>query len=121
MSLPGKSADGLAWQDACYYATVNKIGETCESDGSCIGGNCLRGYFDTSFCTRRCDADGQCPERSACVEWMSGEYWCALLCGDGSAASSASCPLDSPVDRFDVTCKVKSAFGGGAFRVCTKP
>lgn len=112
------AAGELSWQEACYFPGVKEIGEDCTTDAECLGGYCLKDYFSTGYCSRRCETGG-CPDNAACVELVPGEQWCSLKCGDGSVGSSAKCPLDLPDDRLDVTCSIKQVKGGGVARVCT--
>lgn len=121
VELPVHTADGIAYESACYFPNAKGFGDTCAADAECISGACLDNYFNDGFCSRRCDADGACAADSGCVELRAGEYWCALLCGDGSISGTDPCPLDVPVDRFDVTCKIVSKLGVGALRVCASP
>lgn len=109
----------LTWAEVCYFPKIKQIGEECTRDEECIGGVCLKDYFNTGYCSRRCETGG-CPDNAACVQLKGNEFWCSAKCGDGSTGSTAPCPLDTPVDRFDVTCKTSQIFGGGAARVCSK-
>lgn len=112
---------GTEFRDACYFTGVKGFGDDCSADAECLTGACLKDYFSNGFCSRRCDADGFCSEGSACVQLVSGQYWCTLTCGDGSVVGTDPCPLDVPTDRFDVTCKNLPAQGGGVMRVCAAP
>lgn len=116
--LPVRTEEGIAWEDGCYFDGMVDIGEECTSDLQCAAGECLQDIFNTGYCTRRCDQDGACPDRSACVELKSGQFHCSLLCGDGSVGSSSVCPLDVPDERFDVNCKILNRQEGGVARVC---
>lgn len=109
----------LKWEQACYFPTTKEIGQECTSDEECLGGTCLKDYFQTGYCSRRCEQGG-CPSNAACVELKPNERWCTLRCGDGNTAGQDKCPLDLPTDRLDVTCKILPVLGGGAARVCTK-
>ncbi|MBA2662954.1 MAG: hypothetical protein H0U74_11700 [Bradymonadaceae bacterium] len=112
-------ADGaIGWQQACVQKSLISVGEPCTSDAECVAGTCLLGYFNTGYCSRRCET-GSCPSNAACVELRTGEYWCSLTCGDGALGGSAPCPLNVPDQRFDVTCKTKAVHGGGVSRVCS--
>lgn len=119
--LPVRLDGGIGWETGCYFPNLVDIGDECANDTQCAPGTCLQNFFDTGYCTRRCDADGACPEGSACVALRAGEFYCSLLCGDGSVASSQACPLDIPDDRFDVSCQILSKLDGGVARACTTP
>lgn len=109
----------LDWQQACYFPAAKDIGQECTSDEECLGGTCLKDYFTTGYCTRRCEQGG-CPDNAACVELKTNERYCSLKCGDGASSGREPCPLDEPTDRLDVTCKLLPVQSGGAMRVCTK-
>ncbi len=120
IKVPHNTAEGdLLWDDACYFPGVAEIGQPCSSDDECIG-ECLETYINDGYCSRRCDGDGVCPDGSACVELRQGEFWCSLLCGDGSIVNnSGKCPRDVPVDDFSVTCKNLSGLEANrVFKVC---
>lgn len=121
IGVPTIAGDGTEYHTACYFEGAGGFGDDCSTAGECVSGDCLTGYFDVGFCTRRCDDDGACSDGAACVELRSGEYWCTLICGDGAVGGSEPCPLDEPTDRFDVTCKAMSVLGGGVLRVCATP
>lgn len=112
------AAGELSWEEVCYFPEVKELGEECDTDVECLGGYCLKDYFARGYCSRRCET-GTCPDDSACVELVAGEFWCTQLCGDGSVGTSEKCPLDEPDDRLDVTCSIKQTRGSGAKKVCT--
>lgn len=120
IGVPVRTSDGVEYVDACYFSGVVALGGECDTAEQCVLGRCLTGYYDTGYCTRRCDDDGACPSGAACVELRPDEFWCTQLCGNGSVTGSDPCPLDDPVDRFDVTCKNQSTFDGAVKRVCSK-
>lgn len=121
VELPVHTANGVAYESACYFPNAKGFGDTCSADAECLSGACLTDYFSEGFCSRRCEADGACAADAGCVELRPNEYWCSLLCGDGSITGTDPCPLDVPIDRFDVTCKVLSKLGVGALRACSTP
>lgn len=105
ISLPTRTNDGIVWENACYYSSLKAIGSECGSDTECVTGTCLRDYFDTGYCTRRCDEDSSCPADAACVLLRPNEFYCSLKCGTGSVGGTAICPLEAGGERFDVTCQ----------------
>ena len=121
VALPVRIGGGVEFRDACYFSGVKGFGEDCTTESECLSGACLTDYYSTGSCSRRCDNDGLCSEGSACVELIAGQFWCSLTCGDGSISGTQPCPLDVPVERFDVTCKILSIQGGGVMRVCAAP
>jgi hypothetical protein len=106
----------------CYFDAAVEVGGECETDTECVGGFCLKGYFNTGYCTSPCGPSG-CPDNAACVRLDGSNYTCSLLCGDGSVGSTARCPLEpTPADdRFDVACDLRQTFDGPALRVCANP
>lgn len=119
LSVPIRTADGVGWDQACYFTGFADIGAECATDAECIGGKCLLDYFNTGYCTRECGTDGVCPADAACVQLIPGQYHCSLLCGDGSFTSTSPCPLDIPTDRFDVSCRNLPDLNNNTRRVCT--
>ncbi len=120
-TIPTRDAGGsLAWEGACMPPGLRQIGETCVGDQECLGGHCLRGYYEMGHCVHRCDSTS-CPAGSACVELTQGNYYCSLLCGDGNPIGADPCPLDVPVDRRDVICAPMFTRQGSAVRTCTRP
>jgi hypothetical protein len=120
IKVPHTTAEGeLLWDDTCYFTGIVEIGQPCSNDDQCIG-ECLESYVNDGYCSRRCDADGVCPDGAACVELRTGEFWCSLLCGDGSVVNNnGKCPRDVPVDDFSITCKNLNALEDNAvFKVC---
>ena len=121
VAVPVRVGAGIEFQESCYFTGVKGFGEDCAAPAECLSGDCLSGYFDNGFCSRRCDDDGFCSGESACVELIPGQFWCTLVCGDGSVIGADPCPLDVPNDRFDVTCKNLPEHGGDVLRVCAAP
>jgi len=117
--LPIRTDEGIGWETGCYFPGLVDIGDECSNDGQCAPGSCLQNYFNTGYCTRRCDQDGSCPEGAACVELKNGEFYCSLLCGDGSITSTQDCPLEATEQRFDVTCTILDKVDGGVARACS--
>ncbi len=121
IDIPSVTAEGVVWEQGCYFPGFVDIGAECANDGQCIGGACLTDVFNTNYCSRVCTDDGECPEGSACVNLKNdGQFYCSLLCGDGAVNGSSLCPLDVPTERFDVTCKVLGTVGGGVTRACAE-
>lgn len=121
VAVPVHTGGGVEFRDSCYFTGVGGFGDDCTDAAQCLSGDCLTGYFDNGFCSRRCDLDGFCSEGSACAELIAGQFWCTLTCGDGSVTGTDPCPLDEPVERFDVTCKNLALDDGDVARVCAAP
>ena len=121
VAVPVRRNGGVELRESCFFTGIKAFGDDCTTDGECLTGACLLDYFNSGFCSRRCDDDGICSQGSACVALIPGEFWCSPLCGDGSIASSDPCPMDEPVDRFDVTCKNLMTQDNDVTRVCATP
>ncbi|MEZ4460388.1 MAG: hypothetical protein R3E66_11815 [bacterium] len=45
VTVPTKTAQGIVWEQACYFPGFVGIGSQCSSDSQCIGGRCLLDYL----------------------------------------------------------------------------
>lgn len=123
--VPTRDSGELSFEQACVPEGVVDIGRECDAStaDACAGGTCLLDYFRVGFCTSECSGD--CPSGSACVELVagSGEHYCTPICGDGSATSTAACPLGEHGGFEEIACSIKTVYNSNPvqnLRVCFK-
>lgn len=70
--------------------TPGPLGASCESNGDCVSGTCLKGAathmstLDLPICSQSCNVDGDCPPESklVCGTGPSGSSMCTPNCGE---------------------------------------
>ena len=119
--LPSRSNPGerLVWHLGCWPGGLRYHGESCEPlTGDCIGGRCVRGGNDVTYCTSDCGAEQTCPTNSECVENPAGSNRFQCL-----VRSDASPCVERLASEIGIVPTTRRLFGGGSASVCapTRP